>query len=136
MVITPARQVADTEGVNTYNRAVLLFTCFNFTDVNILMHKNTQNICCYHISEVYYNLLCISCRIYQAIIHFQVVLYLFDNFTGKLIIGLMFSFSFIPVLMEMEWWRGAAPQQCPPAPGTGKDQAEPVQGGQAGAGMS
>ena len=36
--------------------------------------------------------------------------HLFENFTGDLIIGLMFSFLFIPVLMEMQWWRGAAPR--------------------------
>ena len=59
----------------------------------------------------------------------------FENLIIGLIIGLMFSFVIIPVLMEMEWWRGAAPQQCPPAPGTDKDPAEPAQGGQGKAGL-
>ena len=44
----------------------------------------------------------------------------------------MFSFVLIPVLRKMEWYRGAAPQQCPPAPGTDKDPAEPAQEGQGG----
>ena len=46
----------------------------------------------------------------------------------------MFSILFIPVQMEMEWWIGASPQQCPPAPGTDKKPAEPAQGGQGEAG--